>query len=84
MHQPHMSVLEGTYMTRGHQVVVSWTGSESDADPIISILNQLNFSFNIHSEDKNNRIDITVEADTMRGLRDAVDDLLVQLSSLED
>ena len=64
--------------------MVSWTGSEADAKPIISILNQLDFAFNAHHEDKNTRIDITVESDTMRGLRDAVDDLLVQLSSLED
>ena len=64
--------------------MVSWTGSESDANPIISILNRLDFPFNVDHEDKNTRIDITVESDTMRGLRDAVDDLLVQLSSLED
>ena len=71
-------------MSKEHQVVVSWTGSESDAEPIISILNQLDFPFNVHHEDKNTRINITVESDTMRELRDAVDDLLVQLSSLED
>ena len=71
-------------MSKEHQVVVSWTGPVSDADPIISILNQLDFLFNVHHEDKNTHIDITVESDTMRGLRDAVDDLLVQLSSLED
>ena len=71
-------------MSKEHQVVVSLTGSESDANPIISILNQLDFPFNVHYEDKNTRIDITVESDTMRGLRDSVDDLLVQLSSLED
>ena len=71
-------------MSKEHQVVVSWTGSESDANPIISILNQLDFPFNVDHEDKNTRIDITVESDTMRGLRDAVDNLLVQLSSLED
>mgnify|MGYP001239431086 FL=1 len=71
-------------MSKEHQVVVSWTGYESDANLIISILNQLDFPFNVDHEDKNTRIDITVESDTMRGLRDAVDDLLVQLSSLED
>lgn len=71
-------------MSNEHQVVVSWTGPASDANPIISILNQLDFPFNVDHEDKNTRIDITVESDTMRGLRDAVDDLLVQLSSLED
>lgn len=71
-------------MSKEHQVVVSWTGPASDADPIISILNQLDFPFNVDHEDKNTRIDITVESDTMRELRDAVDDLLVQLSSLED
>ena len=71
-------------MSKEHQVVVSWTGPASDANPIISILNQLDFPFNVDHEDKNTRIDITVESDTMRELRDAVDDLLVQLSSLED
>ena len=71
-------------MSKEHQVVVSWTGPASDADPIISILNQLDFPFNVDHEDKNTRIDITVESDTMRELRDAVDNLLVQLSSLED
>ena len=64
--------------------MVSWTGPASDANPIISILNQLDFHFNVDREDKDTRIQITVESDTMRGLRDAVDDLLVQLSSLED
>ena len=71
-------------MSKEHQVVISWTGPESDANPIILILNQLDSSYNVHPEDKNMRIDITVESDTMRELRDAVDDLLVQLSSLED
>ena len=71
-------------MSKGHQVVISWTGPASDANPIILILNQLDFPFNVHPEDKNTRIDITVESDTMRELRDAVDELLVQLSSLED
>lgn len=71
-------------MSKGHQVVISWTGPASDVDPIISTLNQLDFPFNIAHEDKNTRIDITVESDTMRELRDAVDELLVQLSSLED
>ena len=71
-------------MSNEHQVVVSWTGPASDANPIISILNQLDFPFNVDHEDKNTRIDITVESDTMRELRDAVDELLVQLSSLED
>ena len=71
-------------MSNEHQVVVSWTGPASDANPIILILNQLDFPFNVHPEDKNTRIDITVESDTMRELRDAVDELLVQLSSLED
>ena len=64
--------------------MVSWTGPASDANPIISILNQLDFHFNVVREDKNTRIDITVESDTMRELRDEVDNLLVQLSSLED
>ena len=64
--------------------MVSWTGPASDANPIISILNQLDFPFNVDREDKDTRIDITVESDTMRELRDEVDDLLVQLSSLED
>ena len=71
-------------MSKEHQVVVSWTGPTSDANPIISILNQLDFHFNVDREDNDTRIQITVESDTMRGLRDAVDDLLVQLSSLED
>ena len=71
-------------MSKDHQVVVSWTGPESDANPIISILNQLDFPFNVDHENKNTRIDITVESDTMRELRDEVDNLLVQLSSLED
>ena len=71
-------------MSKEHQVVVSWTGPASDANPIISILNELDFPFNVDHEDKNTRIDITVESDTMRELRDAVDELLVQLSSLED
>ena len=71
-------------MSKEHQVVVSWTGPASDANPIISILNQLDFHFNVDREDKDTRIQITVESDTMRELRDAVDELLVQLSSLED
>ena len=71
-------------MSKEHQVVVSWTGPASDANPIISILNQLDFPFNVDREDKNMRIEITVESDTMRELRDEVDNLLVQLSSLED
>lgn len=38
----------------------------------------------MEEDEENTQLQIVVESGTMRGLRDAVDELLVQLSSLED
>ena len=83
MHYPHMGTAEGRTMSSGHHVLVSWSGSDDESQPLIDILNRLGYQFTVKTEDTT-QLEIVVESDTMRGIRDAVDELLVQLSSLED
>ena len=83
MHYPHMGTHEGKSMSSEHHVVVSWSGSASDSEPMIQLLEQAGYAFTVKNEDATH-LEIIVESESMRGLRDAVDELLVQLSSLED
>ncbi len=71
-------------MSTGNHVVVSWSGNESESKSIIEILNRFDYSFTHQMDGETIQLEITVESETIRGLRDAVDELLVQLSSLED
>ena len=83
MHYPHMGTHEGRSMSSEHQVTISWSGSAADSKPMIELLEQVGYAFTVKSEDATH-LEIIVESESMRGLRDAVDELLVQLSSLED
>ena len=83
MHYPHMGTTEGRTMSSEHHVLVSWSGSDDESKPLIEILNRLGYQFTVKTEDTT-QLEIVVESDSMRGLRDAVDELLVQLSSFED
>lgn len=70
-------------MSSEHHVLVSWSGSDDESKRLIEILNRLAYQFTVKTEGTT-QLEIVVESDSMRGLRDAVDELLVQLSSLED
>ena len=83
MHYPHMGTREGKTMSSEHHVVVSWSGSAADSKPMIELLEQAGYAFTVKNEAATH-LEIVVESESMRGLRDAVDELLVQLSSLED
>ena len=83
MHYPHMVTHEGNPMPSEHHVLISWSGSEAESKPIIEILEHAGYSFTVEREG-GIQLEIAVESKSMRGLRDAVDELLVQLSSLED
>lgn len=83
MHYPHMVTHEGNPMPSEHHVLISWSGSEAESKPIIEILEHAGYSFTVEREG-GIQLEVVVESKSMRGLRDAVDELLVQLSSLED
>ena len=83
MHYPHMVTREGKAMSSEHHVVISWSGSAAESKPMIELLEQSGYAFTVKNEDMTH-LEIIVESESMRGLRDAVDDLLVQLSSLEE
>ena len=83
MHYPHMVTHEGNFMSSEHHVLISWSGSEAESNPIIELLEHAGYSFTVEREG-GIQLEIVVESKSMRGLRDAVDELLVQLSSLED
>jgi len=70
-------------MPSEHHVLISWSGSEAESKPIIELLEHVGYSFTVKREGRI-QLEIVVESKSMRGLRDAVDELLVQLSSLED
>ena len=50
---------------------------------MIELLEKAGYAFTVKNEAATH-LEIIVESESMRGLRDAVDELLVQLSSLED
>ena len=71
-------------MPAEHHVGISWSGSTSQSQPLVEILKGLSYSYSMEEDGENTQLQNVVESETMRGLRDAVDELLVQLSSLED
>lgn len=71
-------------MSTENHVVVSWSGNESESKRLIEILNRFNYSFTHQVNGEIIQLEIIVESEGIRELRDAVDELLVQLSSLED
>ena len=71
-------------MSNGHHVVVTWSGNDSDSQPIVQLLQRQNIPYAVEKENGLTQLEITVQAESLRALRDSVDALLVQLSSLED
>ena len=71
-------------MANGHHVVVTWSGTDSDSQPIVQLLQRQNVPYAVEIKNGLTQLEITVQAESLRALRDSVDALLVQLSSLED
>ena len=78
MHYPHMGTHEGKFMSSEHHVVISWSGSAADSKPMIELLEQSGYAFTVKNEAATH-VEIIVESESMRGLRDAVDELLLSL-----
>ena len=79
-----MSPPFGPIMTSNHHVVITWEGSEDKSLPLQSILRSQGYSFSVQEDEGLVRIEIQIENESIRQLRDDVDALLVHLSSLED
>ena len=71
-------------MSNGHHVVVTWSGTDSDSQPIVQLLQRQKVPYAVEMKNGLTQLEITVQAESLRALRDSVDALLVQLSSLED
>ena len=79
-----MSPPFGPIMTSNHHVVIAWEGSEDKSLPLQSILGSQGYSFSVQDDEGLVRIEIQIENESIRQLRDDVDALLVHFSSLED
>lgn len=71
-------------MTSHHHVTISWEGSEDESLPLQSILRSEGYVFSVQENEGSIRIEIEIENESIRQLRDDVDALLVHFSSLED
>ena len=71
-------------MTSHHHVVIAWEGSEDESLPLQSILRSEGYLFSVQEEEGRIRIEVEIENESIRQLRDDVDALLVHFSSLED
>jgi hypothetical protein len=79
-----MSPPFGPIMTSNHHVVIAWEGSEKESVPLQSILRSEEYLFSVHENEEIVRIEVKIENESIRQLRDDVDALLVHFSSLED
>ena len=71
-------------MTSHHHVTIAWEGSEDESIPLQSILRSEGYVFSVQEEEGRIRIEVEIENESIRQLRDDVDALLVHFSSLED
>jgi hypothetical protein len=71
-------------MTSHHHVAIAWEGSEDESLPLQSILRSEGYLFSVQEEEGRIRIEVEIENESIRQLRDDVDALLVHFSSLED
>ena len=71
-------------MTSHHHVTIAWEGSEDESLPLHSILRSEGYEFSVQENEGSIRIEIKIENESIRQLRDDVDTLLVHFSSLED
>jgi hypothetical protein len=71
-------------MTSHHHVAIAWEGSEEESLPLQSILRSEGYVFSVQEEEGRIRIEVEIENESIRQLRDDVDALLVHFSSLED
>ena len=71
-------------MTSHHHVTIAWEGSEDESLPLQSILRSEGYVFSVQDNEGSIRIEIEIENESIRQLRDDVDALLVHFSSLED
>lgn len=71
-------------MTSHHHVAIAWEGSEEESLPLQSILRSEGYVFSVQENEGSIRIEIEIENESIRQLRDDVDALLVHFSSLED
>jgi hypothetical protein len=71
-------------MTSHHHVAIAWEGSEDESLPLQAILRSEGYVFSVQEEEGRIRIEVEIENESIRQLRDDVDALLVHFSSLED
>ena len=71
-------------MTSHHHVAIAWEGSEDESLPLQAILRSEGYVFSVQEDEGNIRIEVQIENESIRQLRDDVDALLVHFSSLED
>jgi hypothetical protein len=71
-------------MTSHHHVVIAWEGSEDESFPLLEILQSQGYVFSVQGNENITRIEVQLENESIRQLRDDVDALLVHFSSLED
>ena len=79
-----MSPPFGPVMPSRQHVVIAWEGSEAESFPLLEILQSQGYVFSVQDDEKITRIEIQLENESIRQLRDDVDALLVHFSSLED
>ena len=79
-----MSPPFGPIMTSRHHVAVTWEGSDSESFPLLEILESKGYAYTVQHNEKITHIEIQLQNDSIRQLRDDVDALLVHFSSLED
>ena len=71
-------------MTSHHHVAIAWEGSEDESLPLQSILRSEGYKFSVQEDEGLVRIEVQIENESIRQLRDDVDALLVHFSALED
>ena len=71
-------------MTSNQYVAIAWKGSREESLPLQAILRTEGYVFTVEENEDFIRIEVQIENESIRQLRDDVDALLVHFSSLED
>ncbi len=71
-------------MAESYRATVEWSGDSNLGTKLLAAASMYGYTTEMHENDENVKLIITVNHSTLQGLRNSVDELLVEMSKIEE